>query len=277
MYFNTNNYAIKKMLLKVALVSTLISSANAGAVLDLEVGGGMWSTSAPTGYLEVTGVDVDLATEANLGSTSDNMYMWVVIDHPIPLIPNLRVEQTTLKSTGTKSYTTGIADLFTYTGDVDTELDLSNSDFILYWGVPFATWAPFIDELDFGLGVKVFNGSLVMTENLTGSSLADESIDNAPLPYLYGKLRVEPPFMFGIGVEAELKYLSIDTSSYVTNFNETIIKLDWGLEAPLPILDIEAGIEAGYRTMSFDIDASALKTDVEFNGIFFGVYGKFGI
>lgn len=255
---------MKKILTKIALVSALISSAQAGAVLDLEVGGGMWATSAPTGALELSPLgDMNFATDASLSSTSDNTYMWAVIDHPIPIVPNLRIEQTTLKSAGSTTL-------------YDTDLDMSHTDFIAYWGVPFSTWLPFIDELDFGLGVKAFNGSFTMVNDTT-SIETTQSFDGAALPYGYAKLRVKPPFMMGVGIEAELKYLNIDAGSVISNFTETIIKLDWGIEAPLPVLDIEAGVELGYRMMSFDVEVSDLKGDVEFNGVFFGVYGKFGI
>ena len=259
---------MKKLLTKVALASALISSAQAGAILDLEVGGGSWSTGAPTGTLETSGVEFDLQEQANLGS-SDNTYMWLVIDHLIPVVPNIRIEQTTLKSTGTK--TVNIAGLIN--GNVDTELDMSHTDIIAYWGVPFGTWLPFIDELDFGLGAKSFGGSLTMTDTLGIATPVEQSFDNVPVPYGYGKLRIEPPLFMGIGLEAELKVLSLDA----VTFNETIVKADWGFTAPLPAIDIKAGLEVGYRTMSLNVDASSLKTDIAYDGIFFGLYGKFGI
>ena len=259
---------MKNLFTKIALTTALITTAQAGAILDLEIGGGSWSTNEPSGMVKTGGVEVDLVQEAALTSTSDNMYAWAVIDHLIPIVPNIRIEQVTLKSSGTKESLS----ILNFNGTVDSTLDMSNTDFIAYWGVPFATWAPFIDELDFGLGVKAFNGSLLMDESLTGTTV-NESFSGAAVPYGYGKLRVEPPLIMGIGLEAELKYLSLDALV----FNETIVKADWGFTAPLPIMDIEAGVEVGYRTMSLNVDASSLKTDIGFDGIFFGVYGKFGI
>lgn len=273
----TNSHMAKNLLAKFALVTALASTSYAGAIIDVEVGGGMWSTGAPTGTLETNGVEFDLANEAGLSSTSDNTYFWAVLDHPIPIVPNIRIEQVSLKSVGTKTSTVGIPGLFSYDGAVDTDLDLSNTDIILYWGVPFATWIPFMDEVDFGIGGKIFDGYLSMTESVTGSSLVDESLDGAFVPYVYGKLRVEPPLILGIGLEAEIKYLSIDTGSTSSDFNELIIKADWGLTAPLPAIDIEAGFEVGYRMMSLDVDSSDLTTVIDFNGVFFGLYGKFGI
>jgi len=263
---------MKKYLSSLAISAFLVTAANAGAVIDVEVGGGSWSTDAPTGTVDTTLGVFDLQDEAKLGSTSDNTYVWAVIDHPVPIVPNVRIEQVTLKSSGTNSYTVGA-----FTGSVDSELDLSNTDFILYWGVPFATWAPFIDELDIGIGVKSFSGGILMEETLTGNSLIDESFSGGMVPYAYGKLRIEPPFMMGIGIEGEIKHISYDAGSVEATFNETIIKADWGYLFPLPILDIEPGIEFGYREMSIDIDSSDITTDVGFKGLFFGAYAKFGI
>lgn len=281
MSIKTSALEVKKLLLSAVLVSTFVTASQAGAIVDVEIGGGMWSTSEPTGTIEATGpigtTKFDLVDQAALGSTDDNSYIWVVFDHPVPIIPNLRIEQTVLKSTGTKAITGGIPGLFTTSADVDSTLDLSHTDFILYWGVPFGTWLPFIDELDFGIGAKAFNGSLLMEESLAGTALVDQSFAGAMLPYGYGKLRVEPPLMLGLGFEAEVKYLSIDLGSVTSDFTEAIVKADWGFTAPIPVVDIKAGLEVGYRQMIINIDAPDLNTDVDFSGVFFGLYGKFGI
>ena len=259
---------MRKLLTKVAIVTSLATAAQAGGIVDLEIGGGNWSTGAPTGIIETSGIDVDLATQANLG-TSDNFYMWAVIDHAIPVIPNIRIEQTSLKSEGTKNI--NIAGLIN--GNIDTTLDMSHTDYIAYWGIPFATWLPFIDELDIGFGAKVFDGSLSMVDTLGLATPVNEAYSDVPVPYGYGKLRVQPPMLMGVGFEGEIKYISYDASS----FSEVIAKIDWGFLAPLPVLDIEAGVELGYRSMSLNVDTSDLKADIAFDGIFFGVYGKFGI
>jgi outer membrane protein len=263
---------MNKYLSSLAVCAFLATTANAGAILDVEVGGGMFSTDAPTGTVNANGYELDAQDKMKLGSTSDNMYAWAVLDHGIPVIPNVRVEQVTLKSSGTNSSLSGGP----INGDVDSELDMSNTDLILYWGVPFATWAPFLDELDFGVGAKMFSGGLTMSNGTVADSI-DESFSGGVVPYGYAKLRVEPPFMFGVGLEGEVKYIAYDAGSVEASFSETIIKADWGYLFPIPALDIEPGVEVGYRNMSIDIDSSDMTTDVGFSGIFFGVYAKFGL
>lgn len=264
---------IKNILATTALIAGLATTAQAGAIIDIEIGGGSWSTSAPTGSLTTAGTvgdaTFDFQNQANLGETTDNAYMWAVLDHPIPIVPNIRIEQVTLKSAGTKNV--NIANLIN--GNIETELDMSNTDMIAYWGVPFATWLPFMDEVDFGLGVKSFSGALIM-DNGTPADTVNTSFDGAMVPYGYAKLRVVPPFMMGIGLEVELKQMAVED---VATFDETIVKADWGFLAPLPLLDIEGGIEVGYRSMNLEVDVPELNANFGFDGIFFGVYGKFGI
>lgn len=274
----SNTLGLKGLVSTLAIVSGLASSVHAGAIMDIEIGGGLWSTATPEGKITTSGIAVDLATQANLTQTTDNMYAWAVLDHAIPIVPNIRIEQVSLKSVGT----TTLANIPAGLGldvtalNVNTTLDMSNADLIAYWGVPFATWLPFMDEVDFGLGVKMFNGSLVMQDNISATAAVDQSFNGAIVPYVYAKLRVEPPFILGIGLETELKYIE-STDAVKAKFSEIIVKADWGFEAPLPVLDIEAGLEIGYRAMSLNVDSSELKTDIGFNGIFFGIYGKFGI
>ena len=263
---------MKKILAKVALVSALVSSAQAGAVLDLEVGGGMWAAGTPSGSFTSDGVQVDMVNQLNLGSPSGSTYGWAVVDHLIPVVPNIRVEQVSISSEGQKNINIlGLID-----GNLDSELDLSNKDLILYWGLPFATWLPFIDELDFGLGLKAFDGGLLIEDTLGLADPVSEDF-NFGIPYGYGKLRIEPPLFMGVGLEGELKYFSVSSGSDSFTFTEYIVKADWGMMFPLPIIDIKPGVELGYRDMSIDVDSSDAKADLGFSGLFFGVYAKFGL
>lgn len=255
---------MKKILTSLAVVSALSTASFAESVIvDLSVGGGSVSTSAPT----VAFGDSEALKVTNTLNEPSQSYMWAQFDHAIPVVPNLRIEQNTLDYTGTAS-STGTFNGYTVTGTEASTVDLSNQDYILYWGVPFSTWIPMIDEADFGLGVKQFDGKI------TVNGAVDEIVDFM-IPYGYAKLHVSPPFMFGIGIEAEIKAISGGGAS----FNESIFKLDWSAEAPIPVIDLEIGVEAGYRstTITYDADGGDAFLDLEFTGVFFGVFAKFGI
>lgn len=255
---------MKKLLTGMAFASALTTAAFAeSAIVDLSVGAGSMSADTPTvafGDASTTAVSIAL------DKPSQN-YMWAQFDHFLPIVPNIRIEQNTLAYEGTAS-TTGTFNGFSVTLNTPSTVDLTNQDIIAYWGVPFSTWLPMIDEADFGIGVKQFDGKLTI------QGAADETVDFM-LPYGYAKLHISPPFMFGIGLEAEFKIISGGGAS----FNESIYKLDWGVEAPIPVIDLEVGVEAGYRstTIEYDADGNDAFLDLQFTGIFFGVYGKFGI
>ena len=256
---------MKKILTGLAVATALSTASFAESVIvDLSVGGGSISYDKPT----VTFGDSKATTfDLALDEPSDS-YMWAQFDHAIPIIPNIRIEETTMKFSGTASAAvTFNAGTVSTTGT--STLDLSNKDFIAYWGVPFSTWIPMIDEADFGIGVKKFDGLL----DVAGVAL-NENIDGT-IPYGYAKLHISPPFMFGIGIEAEIKTISAGGVS----FNESIYKLDWSAEAPIPVIDLEVGIEGGIRNFTFTIDPDGADAyaDLDFSSVFFGVFAKFGI
>lgn len=255
---------MKKILTGLA-VATVLSTASfaESLIVDMSVGGGTISMDQPTAAFGDSAA-VQVTNTLNKPSQS---YLWAQFDHAVPIIPNIRIEQTEMKYTGTAS-AGGTFNGFSLVTTAASEVDFTNQDIIAYWGVPFSTWIPMIDEADFGIGVKQFDGKL----SVVGA--VDETLDFM-LPYGYAKLHISPPFLFGLGFEAEIKTISGGGAS----FNETIIKADWSVEAPIPVIDLELGLEFGHRStvITYDADAGDAFLDFEFTGIFFGAFAKFGI
>lgn len=255
---------MKKILTGLAVVTALSTASFAESlVVDISVGGGSVTADTPT---VAFGDSAITPVEMNLDKPSQT-YMWAQFDHALPIIPNIRIEQNTLSYAGTASTSAKFNGIDINISNPGT-IDLTNQDFIAYWGVPFSTWIPMIDEADFGIGIKQFDGKLEIT------GVTNETVDFM-LPYGYAKLHVSPPFMFGIGLEAEIKVIS----GLGATFNESIFKLDWSVEAPIPVIDLEVGVEAGYRSTSiqYDADGGDAFLDLEFTGVFFGAFAKFGI
>ena len=259
---------MKKILTSLAVASALSTAAFAESVIvDFSAGGGSISMDKPTfkvGDAETTAVSMTL-------DEPSQSYAWAQFDHAMPVIPNIRVEQSEMKYSGT-SATTGPFNGSSITASTTSTVDLSNQDIIAYWGLPFTTWLPMIDEADIGIGVKEFDGKITIT------GATNETVD-AMLPYGYAKLHITPPFLGGLGFEAEIKVVSGGGAS----FNESIFKIDWMIEAPIPVIDLEVGIEGGYRstTMGYNDGEAGVGgdayLDLEFTSIFFGVFAKFGI
>ena len=256
---------MKKLLSTLAVVTALTTGAQAGAVLDLTVGGGALPSVTPAGKIDT----FDLVTSLGIDKSAQS-YMYFEVDHLIPIIPNFRYETSTLDFTGTASqvFTLGTV---SFTASAASNLTFSNEDYIGYWGIPFSTWIPMIDVADFGIGVKMATFGFGI-DGLTSESTA------LPIPYGYLRLHVSPPALFGIGFEFETKTISYsDSSGASASFMENIFKADWSIEAPIPVLDLEVGVELGYKTTTLDIAAGTFAVDFGFSGVFFGAFAHFGI
>src|SRR5690554_3837508 len=156
-------------------------------------GGNVWNAS-PSGHIQGKKNEDKLDVKDTLGLSSENQtHFFVQFDHPVPVIPNIRVSSTALDFSGNKN------ENFTFlgkpfTGNLETEVDLSHTDATLYYRLldGITSFIPLVDlraELD--LTVRQFNGEFSVTESTTGTT---KSIDlSAPLPMGYAGLRVGLP------------------------------------------------------------------------------------
>ena len=86
---------MKKAIIAASLAVVLCTSAQADTLLGLYIGGQVWATQADGSFGEG---EIDQATfsfdDENQGS------YFVALEHPIPLIPNIKVSSTTLDTRG---------------------------------------------------------------------------------------------------------------------------------------------------------------------------------
>jgi len=266
---------MKKTIIKLSVVAMLATSgiANAGVLgFNAGIGGGIFNNDAPTGtYSDGVNEPLDLVDTLNLEAVS-SYYVWGYVEHPIPLLPNIRLEMNQDKYEGTTPLSLDVLGK-TFNNDVSTVLDLSSNDLIFYWGVPLtgimSTVTPLVDyDLDFGIGIKQYTGEFSITDQL-GAASVTQDLSDAILGYGYLKGRVEA---FGAGVEAQIKY-----ASYLDNtFSEYSVKADYVIPVT-PIIDV--GVEIGYKQTDLTIDVDSgdykIQTDLSTNGLFFGGFVKF--
>lgn len=258
---------MKKLLTTVALATALMTTANAGAIVDLTVGGGSSPMTADVVMGNTGGATLDLGLE-----DTAQTYMYAEFDHLIPIVPNLRYEQSTLTFDGSVSLTqdTPIGSI-TFSDAATSQFTMDNEDYIAYWGLPFATWIPMIDVADFGLGVK--QGEIGFGTG--GGTLETETIF---IPYGYLRLHVSPPLLFGLGFGAETKSFSFeDDAGASASFLEYMVTVDWSIEAPIPVIELEVGVEVGYKSTELEINLGSTYFDFGFSGVFFGAFAHFGI
>ena len=259
-----------KNLFRTALSAVAFTAVvNAGAIVDVKIGTGSYVGVEPAGSIGNGTTSVTLDGTLALDS-ADQTSTYIEFEHLIPIVPNVKYEMNTLSFTGTASQTFAIGGVDVFTATSPSTFSWDHQDALFYWGIPFSTWIPMIDAADFGFGIKLGD----MSMGVTGVS---ETTFDFGAVYGYARLHVSPPMLFGLGFEVEMKKMDYGTDTAAIVFNESIYKVDWMMEAPIPLIDIALGLEAGYKSMDYQLAAGGATFDLQFDGIFFNVVGKFGI
>jgi len=86
---------MKKALIAVSLATVLCTSAQADTLLGLYIGGQIWANQAEGAFGEGQ-------TEQAVFNFDDEYQgsFFIAIEHPIPLIPNVKIASTTLDTVG---------------------------------------------------------------------------------------------------------------------------------------------------------------------------------
>lgn len=244
---------MNKLLLS-AIVLLLPLNAIAATVLGVKIGGGSW-THAPSGSITASvggvGTSADLKDDLQLGTKSEG-YSYIAIEHPIPVLPNIKISQTNLTSSGSGLVTASFdfnGTTFSQSTSVTTELELNQTDIILYYEV-----LDNILSLDIGLDLKTLTGKVVVN-----SSASDFS---ATIPLIYVAAEVALPAGFAIGVEMST------ISAAGSSFSDVTAKVSY-------TSDYLFGVEAGVRTQTIKADVDDVKANFEFTGVFTGLFLKF--
>ena len=180
----------------------------------------------------------------------------VSFEHPVPLIPNVRVRHTTLKGTDTQNvagFEFGNA-LFPL-GDVTLDLDFTSTDLILYYEI-----LDNIVSVDVGLAAKQVDGDITASSLLQKETVSFK--ETIPMAYLSagGSL----PFT-GFSFKAEAAGISYDGS----NITDAQAEIKYDL---IDNLLVDVGIKAGYRQLLIDLE-DVEKTDakLDFKGPYLGL------
>ncbi len=250
---------MKKIIYSVVCASVVASSAMADFA-RVEAGAGAW-LQTPKGGLTYRDGGANGAYVSDEKESAD-AYAWILIKHPVPMIPNLRVEYTNIKDEGVASgrfenFNLGVASTaFSY--------DMKQYDVIPYYNILDNTfWA----TLDLGLDIKFVRTSYTAAPNGVFGGYSGNM--DFVLPLLYARTRAQIPTT-DIGVEADIKYLSYGKSTMY----DARAKLDYTFSVS-PI--IQPAIEVGYRVQKMDVDESQLdeKLDIKFAGFYAGAMLRF--
>ena len=248
---------MKKTATAIALV---LASGNAAALplIDFWAGAYSWNTTY-SGDVSANPLDLSLENTLQLEDSNNNV-VWAAFEHPIPVVPNVQIRQTTLETTGMGS----ITEEFTFGGEtysasesLNSNINLNHTDLTLYWGLPLP-----IVTVDFGLNIRQFDGELTIND---GSTVLD-----APIPMLFARVGGYLPFT-GLSLMAEANYIGVGE----TNHMDVQVVARYTLPI-IPVLDVN--IEAGYRAFQLNIDptdfggsSNDLNADIDMSGVFVGI------
>jgi outer membrane protein len=236
---------------KVMLASGLMLAAPLASAdfLGVYAGAGQWQSDY-SGVIGDANNDIDV-NELGLNE-SDNNFFYVAFEHPIPLLPNVRLQHTDLSS----SQSATIGDTFTLDGEtftpgeVATDVDLTHIDGTLYYEL-LDNWVSF----DLGLTIRKFDG-YVQAESETVGNSQNVVLDEA-IPMVYGKARFDLP----------LTGLSVGGQANVINYDDNSLS-DMSVNVAYDFIDsmaLDLGIEVGYRQMNLEINED-VTADVELSG-----------
>ncbi|QOP40301.1 TIGR04219 family outer membrane beta-barrel protein [Sulfurimonas marina] len=254
---------MKKIISTLAMVSTLATVASADFT-RVEMGVGVWSQE-PTGNITYK----DGATTGSYASDETkktSAYAWMLIKHPIPVVPNLRLEYASVEDKGSVD---GTFKDFTASSVTTGSFKVDQYDVIPYYNILDNTaWI----TLDLGLDIKVLDSSFkaegVNVNGVVGLSDYEDSTLLA-VPMGYARARVEIPAT-DIGIESDIKYITYSGST-LSDFR---VKVDYTFDIT-PV--VQPAIEVGYRTQSYVIetDDDKTKVDMKFSGVYGGLMLRF--
>ena len=251
---------MRKTLVAASVAALMCGSAQADTLLGLYIGGHMWANEASGSF----GEGADNQAVFNFDDKNQGSF-YVAFEHPIPLIPNIKIASTTLDTVGGTDITSSFTfDKITYTANstLDTTLDASFVDYTFYYEV-------FDNDLltfDFGLTARDLDASIQVLEPTT--QLQSNLDVSGIIPMFYLSTIVGLPFT-GLNVFAEANFLSFD--------DQTVYDAQVGVSySILDNLAVDFDVTLGYRTMKMELnDLDNFYSDLTYDGFFAGAVVHF--
>jgi outer membrane protein len=171
--------------LLIAPLSCALFCASAQADLaGLHAGYARWDQGY-SGLLRSQGAsasDIDLDRDLALADRQGKM-LWLNVEHPLPFLPNFRVERTALNTQGERILSQSLhfgGETFAAGTRISSQFDLDHDDLILYYEV-----LDNVVSVDIGIDVKAFDGGLTVASNgRRGHARIDGQL---PLLYLHAE------------------------------------------------------------------------------------------
>ncbi|WP_158965505.1 TIGR04219 family outer membrane beta-barrel protein [Paraglaciecola sp. L3A3] len=252
---------MKKTAITLGIVTLCSSfSSQADTLLGLYAGAQGWNMETTGGFSD-GGDNRDFNFEDKAQS---NIY--VAFEHPIPLIPNIKVQRTDMSTDGDVTLESNFnfgGKLYSSNSEVNADIQLTATDIILYY--------EFFDNdlisFDFGINAKYLDGEFMVTDDKADPDRTANIDFSVPVPMLYSRLALGIPFT-GFGAYVEGSYLSLDDNT-LTDYQAVVTY------SLMENLALDVTFQVGYRAVSLELDYSDnsnnIHSDLEFKGPFAGL------
>lgn len=241
-----------------AAAVALVAAPAQADVLRFAVGAAAWDAEPDGDFQVEDNSRIDVEDDLGMGSETTG-FVWARLEHPVPILPNIKVRYTPLDIEGDETLSREITfddRTFAVRENVDSTLDMDMLDTALYYEV-----LDNIVSLDLGLNVKLVDGNATLRSTSTGEDRVDFT---APLPLLYAAVAAELP-LTGLSAEAEISGLAYSDSKAFDALARLRYTFFFGL-----------GLEVGYRTLVVDVDeVDDVDVDVDISGFFAGAHFDF--
>ena len=239
-----------------AAIFTLLSAplVQADTIFGVYAGVGSWATDTAGTVGDPIITLKELGVEEHV-----NTYYYIALEHPVPMLPNIRLMQSNINSQQTATIFTAFTldgTAFVSGNTVNSDIDLSYTDATLYYEV-LDNWI----NLDLGVTARKFKG-YVQAASATESKKTN--IDQT-LPLAYAKLQFDLPFS-GLSAGVEGNYISYSDNK----LSDYSAKLSYLFDS-----SFDLGVEVGYHKMSLTVDESDIKADVNLKGPYAALIAHF--
>lgn len=246
---------MKKKIVLLSLSAIFALSSNADTI-GFEAGAAYWGAKT-SGNIEYKGDSIDLEKDLGYGDTNTN-FMWASFEHPVPIIPNLKIQHTTVDEDSTSTLSRNFEfDGTTYNAStlVNSTIQLNQTDFILYYEL-LDNWVNF----DFGINGKYLDTKVAISDSTNSSSKSLSYV----IPMVYAKAKFDLP-LSGLSVESDISYIGYDSSKFYDLKGGVSYETSFGL-----------GATVGYRYEKLELDdISDVYSDIEISGIYGGLFYHF--
>ncbi|NPA12621.1 MAG: TIGR04219 family outer membrane beta-barrel protein [Aquificae bacterium] len=184
---------MKKLLSALLTGGLFVSSASALPMVNGEISAGFIKQDID-GWVQYEGDKIDVDDDLNMG-TENSFFLRAKLEHPIPLLPNIKLQYTKMRFEGdgtvSKDYKFGFITI-TASDRVKSKLELDHYDVVLFYNLPFIN-ATQVFDAEVGLNVRIIDFYVWVRDETRNQE--DEKSLVVPIPMLHGALTTKLPLI----------------------------------------------------------------------------------